>query len=244
MAGLFHRTITHSVSAHGACSPAASNAAKYAREVAAFLSCPVEGKKMSQMVECLRRKSVEELLAADSLLLLSSLNASHVKSPTGSSLRFPMEESVNGTKGKIQAIDSVQQQRHPSHRSQESSDLRSYPLGTLNVISNNHAAANNKSKGVSSSESRNSGNNRSSSSSSSGYTTAISVVVIGVAFLLVNILLLVREYLKRDKTPLDSERKTERSPKTQPGTPFSRDSSPTSNQVRFQRPSSPNCVSG
>ena len=38
---------------------------KYAREVASFLGCPSEAKKYHLMVECLRRKSVDELLSAE-----------------------------------------------------------------------------------------------------------------------------------------------------------------------------------
>lgn len=211
---------------------------------------------MSQAVECLRRKSVSELLAADSLLL-TSFNASNglAKTPpspspssTGSSLRFPIDNlfsssPFNGTKSTIQAIDSskvvLQQQRHPSHRSQESSasssatsDLRSdsYPSGTVNVMSNNPG---NKSKGAISQSSPNSGSDQTTTTARSDYTTALVVVVLGLVFLVFNILLLVREYVKREKSPPAA--KTERSPKTQPGTPFSGESSPTSNQVRFQR---------
>lgn len=62
--GLFHRAIIQSGSA---LSPwtIASNGVKYAREVSSFLGCPAEAKKYHQMVDCLRRKSVDDLLSAE-----------------------------------------------------------------------------------------------------------------------------------------------------------------------------------
>jgi neuroligin len=38
---------------------------KYAKEVASFLNCPNDAKKYHSMVDCLRRKSIEELLSAE-----------------------------------------------------------------------------------------------------------------------------------------------------------------------------------
>lgn len=248
IAGLFHRAITHSVPALTPCS-IGSPATKYAREVAAFLSCPVDGKKMSQMVECLRRKSVSELLAADSFFLATMNASARLAAP---SLRFPMEDIFsmfppnNGSiHGKSQAIDSskIVQQQNPGagHWSEESSssssssvtsDLRldSYPLGNNgNVVSN---TLGNKSKGVSS-ESRNSGNNYSSSHNSS-LSTAVSIILVGVVFLLLNILLLLREFYKRDKRRRGpQDRKTH---KQNHASHSSEDSSPNSNQVCSQFP--------
>lgn len=225
-----------------------STGTKYAREVASFLSCPADGKKLTQMVECLRRKSVSDLLAADSFFLSTLNGTARLQAAPGSSLRFPMEDIFsmfppnNGTMGKSQAIDSskIVQQQNPGHWSEESSssssspsvtsDLRldSYPLGNGNVVSN---VRGNKSKGVSS-ESRNSGSNYGNHNS---YTMAVSIIAVGVAFLLLNILLLLREFHKRGKSRRagTGQRKTQQHPKTQHHASFSGDSSPTSNQVRY-----------
>ena len=221
-----------------------SAANKYAREVAAFLSCPVDGKKLTQMVECLRRKSVSDLLAADSFFFVTLNGTARLQTAPSSSVRFPMEDlfsmfpANNGTMGKSQAIDSskIVQQQNPGHWSEESSSsssssvtsdlhLDSYPLGNGNVVSNSQG---NKSKGVSS-ESRNSSNNYTTHNS---YMTAASIIGLGVLFLLVNILLLLREFYKRDKSRRGALRKTQQHPKTQHHAPFSGDSIPASNQVR------------
>lgn len=62
--GLFHRAILMSGSA---LSPWATtqNNIKSAREVAEYLGCPTEVKKYTQMVECLRKQTIDSLLAAE-----------------------------------------------------------------------------------------------------------------------------------------------------------------------------------
>lgn len=62
--GLFRRVIMMSGSALSPWS-VSTNGVKYAREAASFLGCPTDSKKYHSMVECLRRKSVEEVLSAE-----------------------------------------------------------------------------------------------------------------------------------------------------------------------------------
>lgn len=219
--------------------------------MAAFLSCPADGKKLNQMVECLRSKSVSQLLAADAFFFAALNGTARLQhAAPGSSVRMPMDDlfllfpSNNGSAGKSQSIDSskiVQQQQNPGHWSEESSSsssssvasdmhLDSYPLGMGNVVGNKQG---NKSKGVSS-ESRNSSNNYTTHNS---YMTAASIIGLGVLFLLVNILLLLREFYKRDKRRREgalgkTQQNQQQHSKMQHQAQFSRDSSPTSNQVR------------
>ena len=62
--GLFHRAIVMSGSALSPWATSQSNV-KSAREVAEYLSCPSDVKKYSQMVECLRKQTIDSLLAAE-----------------------------------------------------------------------------------------------------------------------------------------------------------------------------------
>ena len=231
--GLFHRVITHSAAAHAAAAcTSGSSPAKYAREVAHFLSCPADAKKLSQAVECLRRKSVSELLAADSFFLVVN-GTTRLQSPVtprgvvgedslapSSSTHASLNSTASADKShRQQPIDpsSKVAQQHPGHWSEESSSPAT-DSNFLGIVSSTSAVAANKSRGVTS-QSRNPG----SSQAAKGYTTALLIIVIGITFLLLNILLLLREFYKRERQAPQTG--------TRAKPPSSRDSSPTASQV-------------